>query len=273
MLETADLSLQQLEEIETALSEFLFAQPRKGGTGEPWAAGYKKDPKLFKQLIKALAAFKKDLLHYFQEQYQNRYWLIKFPAIQFAANANPDDFYLTQWEAENAKLAQIIEQHKNIAYDLGLDSLEMMQNIKTQITSDDKDMATKALEMAKLINEVTKKRISQAIQDTQKLNESRYQFDSRLKPIISNDDRAALIAEDQALPEFIQGRNDGATDAGWQYKTWDGVQGDEAEVCGAVIGETVQISDGYSNGLEPGSAHIGCRCWEDYTMIPDNPTL
>lgn len=268
----AELSLQQLQEIDNTIIEFLFANPKKGTQGEPWAAGYKKDPRLFKKLIKEFATFKKELLAYFQKQYDLRWWLINYPMLNFA-DANPKDFNQAQWDIQIQQLAQLIEKHKKIAFTLGLVSLEMLQQIKTNVNAQEVDHATESIEMAKLINQTTQKRISQAIQDAQALNESRYQFESRLKPIFVNDDRAGLIAEDQALPEFTQGRRAGAKDADWQYKTWDGVQNNGSEVCGMVIGETTKIEDRYSNGLIPGDAHIGCRCWEDYSMIPDNPTL
>lgn len=273
-LDISKLTQPQLAKISNSLDYFIFTESSLFMKGEPFAPSYKKNAKHFKDIITLMVGFKREVMAYFKKQYENRYNLVRVNLVKAAEDDTIDQdngdegmdsiyIYTDQWDIEDDELAKILQNNKEAAYALGLIGFVNQTGRDTNHSSSDAGyVITKdAQEVAVQINDVTKKRIIQAIKTSLELGENRDDFDKRLKKIFVNPYRGRFIAQNEALQSYLDAKDEAAQqDPTITKKTWVGVQPDDTEICGQVLNETVGINESFSNGLDGPPPHLGCRC-------------
>jgi len=265
------LTYEQLAEINDSLEEYLFKQPLQGS--EPFAPTYKKDPRHFRQLIRLLISFKRDLMKVFNGMYADRWNLINYHTIPqghvlMDETADYSQYYNDYyWNQYQAQLAQTIEQNKKKSYDLGILGLLLLLKIPTLHTSADieEQLLKQSQLSAQLMMDVTKKRIAKQIQTSLSLGEDRTAFEKRIKDVLQNQYRGRITAQYEGVQSYLDAQRNVANDGGYTRKTWTGSQSNGAEICGQVIGNTVPIGSNFANGLDGPLAHIGCLCSLEYS--------
>src|SRR6266567_1744277 len=131
------LSTTQLLTIEKSIDIFVFKQ----GGEESFEPTYKADPKQFRKLINAMVSYKRDLMQYFQQQYDNRYNLIRANLVKL--DQYDDYLYDDQWNQYDDDLTQILEKNNSVHFDLGIIALAVALAIQFDFTSADAQTAIK----------------------------------------------------------------------------------------------------------------------------------
>lgn len=262
------LSKSQLERISDALEAFYFRESHLFIRGEPFSPTITKNRDHFKKLISLMVAFKRRLAKYFQDQYNNRDNLIRMGAIKAAESSDDMYLYLDQWDDEDEVLLSLLEEFKRMAYDLGVAALVDQSGKDSDHYSYDagKVFVKKIKVTVTGINEVTRKRIIQAIKDSIDLGENREAFEKRIQKILVNPYRGRMIAQNEAMESYLTGKDTAAKESDqFTKKTWRGVQPDKTEICGSVLDETVGINETFSNGLDGPPPHLNCKCDLEYS--------
>lgn len=271
-MNNANLTTSQLLKIDSAIDIFMFSE---GGKEEGWAASYSKDPGAFKKLLTSMSTYKQDVMRYFRAQYANRFNLIRMHVVR-ADEGDPDDeedsdqydnsFYTVPWQQDNQTLAGILENNNSIGFGLGISALAYSSGRQVNLTPQDyqSQITDRAVDMAAKINETTKKRGYAAIQASLELGEDRAALDARLKDIFVAPYRGMLIAQNELLTAYLDGKHEAAYYEGYRFKTWLTMLATDI-VCGDVSNETVGIDENFSNGLDGPLAHFNCRCDLEYS--------
>lgn len=260
-----DLSLEQLKRINTSLEVFMFKQQIDPEKFEP---SFRADPKQFRKLTNTIAGFRSDVMGYFKKEYDNRYNLVNRYVVKL--DEYDDYLYPDQWEQEQENLAPILDHWMSISYDLGVVALSLVfGSVFNHSASDSSNqLAAKAKVWAGDITTTTQQRVKKQIEASLSLNETREQFDARLKSVFVNPYRGAFIAQQEAMDSYINGQVGLAVDQQYGYKIALSSQAKD-KVCGDINGEIVPINAAFSNGLMQPTYHFGCLCGLGFCRYAD----
>lgn len=257
-MDIKSLTTPQLQRINDEMDLFLF---KEGFSKEPWDKNFMKYPDQFKKLTNEMVSYKRDLMSFFNDQYQNRWQLVSQHAVKADEFGWDGYFYDPSWENSQNALSQVLEKHNSITADLGILIIALGLGTSLDYSSQDlqSEITKTAQQAAKQILTTSRDRIQKAIQTSLELGESRADFENRLKSIFVNQYRGSFIAQDQSLRNYFTGKDGAAVDVGLTKKTWLGQQAKDV-ICGSMSGITVAINALFPNGLPGPLAHFGCRC-------------
>ena len=121
---------------------------------------------------------------------------------------------------------------------------------------------------ATLVSQVTdtnRKLISEAIKQSMARGEDKAATMARIGKVISNPVRAEMIAHTESVNAYQGGLLGFGRETGAKQKTYEALAG-ACPVCSPLDGETVDIDDTFSNGVDRPPSHPRCRCttWLTY---------
>ncbi len=245
---------------------------------EPWHESYTKDPKTHAKLIKKQAEMERLLRAYFRDLGNDRItkvidWFAyaSLKAYDVRVTINNDGF-----DAEEGILLSTLHDPILASIALGAQAGEANYEIPLGLGEASKSIQKAAREttanLVTGINATTKDRIQQAIKTSVELGEDQYAAMARVKNVVNDVNRAAMIARTEAVNAYVTGGQTFATKAGAVSKTWQSVGG-ACPICAPLDGVTVAMDAEYPGGdIGQGPpAHPNCRCGEAYNFDTGNP--
>lgn len=249
--------LQKLRLIEQTLTHYIAGELSEG---EPFHGDYRKDPKIFKQLITSTISMKR-AMHKFLRNQQER--LNQLVHLHLIADDSSDWINDDNWDDEDQNLAQTLEPAASSLYNLGIAAAQKQYGVDLGLGQDSSPQAkflqNYLIPVASDINDTTKKWLTDQIKTSIALGESKDQLIERLNDTLDNVSRARTIAQTESIRSFAQGRLDVGKEIGITTKEWD-TTFDPCPECADLDGEQVDINDTFSNGDDAPPAHPNCRC-------------
>lgn len=271
-LQLHDLDLQSLEDLKFQTDTFLFKQ----GSGEDFTARYRNDPN-FDDFVNNSVALKNKIIAYFRDQRGSLSDLIATFRLSVDNSEELTDdqiyqYYLEpmaqEWDNQDQKLSGILNDNLFPILLFGALSLDFEHNYTSKYQTDSTALIKRARDLSikfgKDINETTQNMLVQQIKNSIALGESEDQMATRLNKILNNENRANLIAQDQSVRAYNQGRKYAAQDLGLTKKTWESSFG-ACPICTELGGQTIAISDVFPGDYDAPPAHPHCKCSIEYS--------
>lgn len=121
-----------------------------------------------------------------------------------------------------------------------------------------------ALDHATGINDTTKKQLNDTLREGIGQGEGIPELRNRVKDVFSeaSTNRANTIARTETAQAFEAANQQAMKESGVvQSKTWLTAQDERTcMICVPLEGTTVPLDQPFPGGVEPGSAHVSCRC-------------
>ncbi|WP_425005781.1 phage minor head protein [Mycolicibacterium sp. S3B2] len=235
---------------------------------EDWTPSYKRHQDTFKALLKHEAELERQTAEYLAglAERASEYldWsLVPEPVVVQAASspvANKDD---AVWHGEEIDMTKAVIDALTELIATGAHFGEIEYGINLGVTSLTDWIMTAAREhTADLVTQVTdtnRKLIQEAIKKGIALGENQSAMEARIGKVINNPVRAELIARTESVNAYQSGLLNFGIESGAKEKVWEALAG-ACPVCAPLDGETVEITEQFSNGTDRPPAHPRCRC-------------
>ncbi|MFI2837557.1 phage minor head protein [Mycolicibacterium sp. PDY-3] len=115
---------------------------------------------------------------------------------------------------------------------------------------------------AGLVSQVTdtnRKLIQEAIKQGVARGEDQTAIATRIRKVINSPVRAEMIAQTEAVNAYQSGLMNFGIETGAKRKVYEALAG-ACKICAPIDGETVDIGDEFSNGVDHPPSHPRCRC-------------
>lgn len=239
---------------------------------EEWTPSYKRHSDVFKALLRYEAQLDGQVAEYLAglaeraPQYVD--WDLVPEPIKAASSplANKDD---AVWAGEAVDFTKAVIDALTMLTVTGAQFGELEYGIDLGVTPLTDWILTAAREhTADLVAHVTdtnRKLIQEAIKKSIALGEDRDAMTARIRKVINNPMRAEMIAQTESVNAYQSGLLNFGIESGAKEKTWEALAG-ACQVCAPLDGETVKITEQFSNGLDRPPGHPRCRCgsWLTY---------
>lgn len=233
---------------------------------EEWTPSYRRHPETFKALLRYEAQLDGQVAEYLaglaERAPQYVEWTLVPEPIKAASSplANKDD---AVWAGEAIDLTKAVIDALTMLTVTGAQFGELEYGITLGVDSLTDWILTAAREhTAGLVSQVTdtnRKLIQEAIKKGIALGEDRDAMVARIRKVINNPVRAEMIAQTESVNAYQSGLLNFGIETGAKSKTWEALAG-ACQICAPLDGETVGITETFSNGVDRPSAHPRCRC-------------
>lgn len=233
---------------------------------EEWTPSYKRHPDTFKALLRYEAELDNNMSEYLAglaeraPQYVD--WTLVPEPIKAASSplANKDD---AVWAGEAIDMTKAVIDALTMLTVTGAQFGELEYGITLGVDSLTDWILTAAREhTAGLVTQVTdtnRKLIQEAIKKGIALGEDRDAMVARIRKVINNPVRAEMIAQTESVNAYQSGLMNFGIETGAKRKVYEALAG-ACQICAPLDGETVDIDQAFSNGVDHPPSHPRCRC-------------
>lgn len=265
----AELTIDQLKTLEDSLQVFLFSQG-KVSVGEDYHPSYKKNRKLYKELLRKTVHLHRNIEKYFKDQWYRINTLVNLTKIQ-ATQTEDQYLYMEYWKEEDKTFAATIEIDIAKIFEVGALATELQNKISTGVDSKNDEvqrfLRNYTLNLAGDINKTTRDRILQQIQTSIKIGENRNQLSDRIEEIVLDPKRAVKIAQTESIRAYSEGTLSVGKRIGAKTKTWRTVS-DPCPICSSFSDQTIPFDDLFGGQFSGPPAHPHCRCRVEIIVDP-----
>jgi Phage Mu protein F like protein len=263
----SNLSTEALLTMRDSLKAYLFKQAT---VGEQYHPSYKRNKKVFRQLVKATVALNNDIEDFFADQWKRIYTLVNITKIQ--ATVVEDEYInIEYWKEDDKTLNARIELDIGEMFKLG--ALATDELFKTTIQLDPNDTSVQkflrsyTLNLAGQVNQTTKERIVEQIRTSLKIGETRDLLVDRLEKIVLDPKRALKIAQTESIRAYAEGTLETGRRIGAKKKKWMTTY-DPCPLCKSFDGKVIGIDELFGGTYNGPPGHPHCKCLLELVVDP-----
>jgi SPP1 gp7 family putative phage head morphogenesis protein len=255
-------SLNNLLAVEDNLHRVYLAK-QKGG--EEFHPDYKKNPEIFRLLLRSDLALEREMKKYFTGLTDRVHDYINLKAYHTdRLQASVLDWIIADWQPEKLLIKVILTKALAEAIKAGGLFTEEEINIDTGWSGTSNELASKFMQkytvkLAGSLTSTTIDRVKESLKTSFGLGEDQNEATARLSKVIDDPRRAATIAHTEAVRAFTGGRLAVAAQVGADRKQWDATL-NACPICQPLDGKVVKLDKLFAGDYYAPPAHPNCRC-------------